>query len=87
MSTPEPSALEKAQAHPLTQPEPLNEWQALGTVFEGLSKAGLALTIGFTVAAAFCKLADSGKINVSDTLATLAGGGKHKPPPEPRAGG
>lgn len=51
---------------------PVNDWQALGTAFEGMTKAGLALTIGFSVAAAFCKLVDTGKIKVPDLLGTLA---------------
>jgi len=51
---------------------PVNEWQALGAAFEGMTKAGLALTIGFSVAAAFCKLVDTGKIKVPDLLGTLA---------------
>lgn len=53
-------------------PAQLNDWQALGTAFEGMTKAGLALTIGFSVAAAFCRLVDTGKIKVPDLLGTLA---------------
>ena len=58
-----------------------NDWQVLGDAFEGMTKAGLALTIGFSVAAAFCKLVDSGTIKVPDLLGTLA---RSSLTPEPR---
>jgi hypothetical protein len=66
---------------PATEAPPcLNDWQALGTTFEGMTKAGLALTIGFSVAAAFCRLVDTGKIKIPDLLGTLA---RSSLPPEP----
>lgn len=55
-----------------TEAPPVNDWQALGTAFEGLTKAGLALTIGFSVAAVFCKMVDAGKVKTPDLLQTLA---------------
>lgn len=53
-------------------PPAVNDWQALGTAFEGLTKAGLALTIGFSVAAVFCKMVDTGKVKTPDLLGNLA---------------
>lgn len=50
------------------------EWQAMGEVFEGMSKVGLALTVGFTVAAAFCRLVESGGARVPDLLGVVARG-------------
>lgn len=48
----------------LAMPTPQEEWQALGVAFEGLAKVGIALTVGFGVAATFCKLMESGKMKL-----------------------
>ncbi len=45
-----------------------DDWQALGEAFEAMGKAGLALTIGFTVAAGVCKMAQQGKLKLPDFL-------------------
>ncbi|HEY4000938.1 MAG TPA: hypothetical protein VGO93_18870 [Candidatus Xenobia bacterium] len=52
------------RASGLPVPTPQEEWQALGMAFDGMCKVGLALTVGFGVAATFCKLMESGKIKV-----------------------
>ena len=73
---------------PATEAPPaLNDWQALSVTFEGMTKAGLALTIGFSVAAAFCKLVDTGKIRVPDLLGTLARSSLTAEPPPRRENG
>lgn len=41
-----------------------NDWEVIGETFEAMGKVGLAMTVGFTVAAAFCKLVDSGKVRL-----------------------
>ncbi|MEW6277505.1 MAG: hypothetical protein AB1758_02700 [Candidatus Eremiobacterota bacterium] len=48
-----------------------DDWQALGEAFEAMGKAGLALTIGFTVAATVCKLAQQGRLKLPDLLSFL----------------
>lgn len=48
------------------------DWQVLGDTFEAMGKAGLAMTVGFSVAAVFCKMVDSGKIKLPNMLAMLA---------------
>lgn len=44
--------------------KPQTDWQILGDSFEAMGKVGLAMTVGFTVAAAFCKLIDSGRVKL-----------------------
>lgn len=51
--------------------DPAEDWQVLGDTFEALGKAGLAITVGFSVAAAFCKMVDSGKIKLPNVLGML----------------
>ena len=41
-----------------------SDWEVLGETFDAMGKVGLAMTVGFTVAAAFCKLVDSGKLKI-----------------------
>lgn len=48
----------------LTTAAPVNDWQVLGETFETMGKVGLAMTVGFSVAAAFCKMVDSGRIKL-----------------------
>jgi len=43
---------------------PNDDWQILGETFEVMGKVGLALTVGFTAAAVFCRLADQRKLKV-----------------------
>jgi hypothetical protein len=52
---------------------PVNDWQAMGQAFDGLCKAGLALTVGFSVAAAFCKMMDTRKVDISSFVNRMAG--------------
>ena len=49
------------------------DWQAMGEAFEGLCKAGLALTVGFSVAAAFCKMMDVKKVDIPNLVNRMAG--------------
>jgi len=49
------------------------DWQAMGEAFEGLCKAGLALTVGFSVAAAFCKMMDTRKVDIPSLVNRMAG--------------
>ena len=53
-----------SQARPLATQQNPNDWQVMGETFEVMGKIGLAMTVGFTVAAAFCKLASSGNVKV-----------------------
>jgi hypothetical protein len=66
MDTPESQEgqLVRATARPLANQQNPNDWQVLGETFEAMGKVGLAMTVGFTVAAAFCKMVNSGKIKV-----------------------
>ena len=52
------------QQRALATPQPVNDWQILGETFETMGKVGLAMTVGFSVAAAFCKMVDSGRIKL-----------------------
>lgn len=56
------------------QEVPLDDWAALGKAFEGMCKAGLALTVGFSVAAAFCKMMDAKDVNIPGLVNKLASG-------------
>lgn len=60
----------------VTRHDPSQDWQVLGDTFEALGKAGLAVTVGFSVAAAFCKMVDSGKIKLPSVLSLLNEGEK-----------
>lgn len=61
---------EFAEGHPpaFRRLTPEEEWRALGNAFEGMCKAGLALTIGFSVAAMFCRMVEQGKVRLPDLL-------------------
>lgn len=51
---------------------PVDDWAAMGKAFDGLCKAGLALTVGFSVAAAFCKMMDAKNVNIPSVVNKLA---------------
>jgi hypothetical protein len=42
-----------------------SEWEAIGEAMETMGKIGLAMTVGFTAAALFCRLADQKKLKTS----------------------
>ena len=68
-----PQASMQVSESGLPMPTPQEEWAALGMAFNGLCKVGLALTVGFSVAATFCKLMESGKVKIpAGTVDTLA---------------
>ena len=67
---PDPQALVAPENTALAPRRP-DDWQALGEAFEAMGKAGLALTIGFTVAATVCKLAQQGKLKLPDLTGML----------------
>ncbi len=48
--------------------KPGQDWQVLGETFEAMGKAGLALTVGFLGASAFCKMVDSGKVKLPNVF-------------------
>jgi len=50
----------------------VDDWAAMGKAFEGMCKAGLALTVGFSVAAAFCKMMDAKNVNIPNVVNKLA---------------
>ncbi len=52
--------------------KPVNDWQILGETFESMGKVGLALTVGFSAAAVFCKAVDSGKLKVPSVMSLMA---------------
>lgn len=66
-------ALSRTSPAGLPAEMPVNDWQAMGEAFEGLCKAGLALTVGFSVAAAFCKMMDQKKVDVPSLVNRVAG--------------
>ena len=71
----EPRAITPRGPHSLQGnfvPSPQEEWNALGTAFEGLCKVGLALTVGFSVAAAFCRVMESNKLKVPKAITDMA---------------
>ena len=41
-----------------------DDWEVLGDTFESMGKIGLALTVGFTAAAVFCRWAEQRKLKV-----------------------
>ena len=51
---------------------PVDDWASMGQAFEGLCKAGLALTVGFSVAAAFCRMMDAKNADVTGVVGRLA---------------
>ena len=65
--------LAQTQARLPAQQAPLDDWATMGKAFEGMCKAGLALTVGFSVAAAFCKMMDTRNVNVTGVVNKLAG--------------
>lgn len=64
--------------------DPAEDWQVLGDTFEALGKAGLAMTVGFSVAAVFCKLVDNGKIKLPNLISLLAASQAEPKAPEGR---
>jgi hypothetical protein len=70
------------------QEMPMDDWAAMGKAFEGLCKAGLALTVGFSVAAAFCKMMDAKNVNIPGVVNKLASAvfqpGEESAPEKPR---
>ncbi|MBM3461457.1 MAG: hypothetical protein FJX76_05100 [Armatimonadetes bacterium] len=66
-------ALTRAHQTTLAREAEINDWQAMGDAFEGLCKAGLALTVGFSVAAAFCKMMDQKKLDIPQFVNRMAG--------------
>lgn len=77
-------ALVNQEKNALAQRRP-DDWQSLGEAFEAMGKAGLALTIGFTVAAGVCKMAQSGKLKLPD-LFSLVGLTQVQQKPEQEGG-
>lgn len=74
----ESESLANQENKALAQRRP-DDWQSLGEAFEAMGKAGLALTIGFTVAAGVCKMAQSGKLKLPDVFSMV---GLNPPPAE-----
>jgi len=64
--------------------DPAEDWQVLGDTFEALGKAGLAMTVGFSVAAVFCKLVDNGKIKLPNLISLMAASQAEPKAPEAR---
>ena len=62
------------------QAEPLDDWATMGQTFDGLCKAGLALTVGFSVAAAFCRMMGARNSDVSGVVGRLAASVFARPP-------
>lgn len=50
---------------------PADDWQAIGEAFETMGKVGLAMTVGFTAAALFCRWADQRKLKASSVKKVL----------------
>ena len=50
---------------------PNEDWQAIGDAFETMGKVGLAMTVGFTAAALFCRWADQRKLRSSSVKKVL----------------
>ena len=44
--------------------QPPEDWEVLGDTFETMGKIGIAMTVGFTAAALFCRWADQKKLKV-----------------------
>jgi hypothetical protein len=55
------------------QPIQFDDWGEMGKAFDGMCKAGLALAVGFSVAAAFCKMMDNKNVNLPNVIQKLAG--------------
>ncbi|MBS2034151.1 hypothetical protein JST97_04140 [bacterium] len=50
----------------IPQPAPRSsDWEAIGEAMETMGKIGLALTVGFTAAAVFCRWADQKRLKPS----------------------
>lgn len=74
MNRPEPQSISRASAVsglPAHEVQ-IDDWAAMGKAFEGFCKAGLALTVGFSVAAAFCKMMDAKNVNIPNVVNKLA---------------
>lgn len=74
MSTPEPNdrMVPSQGAAPMVPATPVDDWGTMGQAFEGMCKAGLALTVGFSVAAAFCRMMESRNTSVSSVVGRMA---------------
>ena len=57
---------------PIVPATPVDDWGAMGQAFEGMCKAGLALTVGFSVAAAFCRMMEAKNTSVSSVVGRMA---------------
>jgi len=63
MSSSLPTPAQPQSLQVATPPE-AEDWAVLGDTFEAMGKVGLALTVGFTAAAVFCRWADQRKLKV-----------------------
>ena len=88
-NSPNEQAPPRSLAHPQGAGLPahdmqIEDWAAMGKAFEGMCKAGLALTVGFSVAAAFCKMMDAKNVDIPGMVNKLAGSVFHteEPPAE-----
>lgn len=50
---------------------PADDWRAIGEAFETMGKVGLAMTVGFTAAAFFCRWAEQRKLKTSSVKQVL----------------
>lgn len=53
------------------RPQAEDDWQVLGDTFETMGKVGLALTVGFTAAAVFCRWAERRKLKAPSVTEVL----------------
>lgn len=67
------NSLVPAQQQPtrMVPAKPPSDWQVMSETFETMGKVGLAMTVGFSVAAAFCKMVDSGRIKMPSVANVL----------------
>lgn len=54
-----------SQQVPHQAPSRPSEWEAIGEAMETMGKIGLAMTVGFTAAALFCRWADQKRLKTS----------------------
>ncbi|MFA5504445.1 MAG: hypothetical protein WC314_15320 [Vulcanimicrobiota bacterium] len=57
-------------------------WDELGETFETMGKLSLALAVGMSAAALFCRLAEQGKIRVPSVSTLLVNQGKERRAPK-----
>lgn len=53
------------QSIPIPLKSPRSDWDEIGQAFETMGKIGLAMTVGFTAAALFCRWADQRNLKAS----------------------